>query len=116
MLLTVDLGTSVTKVTLWGEHGAVAAGRAELPTFHAEPGWAEQDADDWWTSVVDAFNDARAAADDRWGAVEAIGFAAARETFVPVDEEGRALGRGLLWSDRRARTERVGGEVLCTIW
>ena len=30
MLLTVDLGTSVTKVALWGEQGAVTAGRSKM--------------------------------------------------------------------------------------
>ena len=39
MLLTVDLGTTVTKVTLWGEQGAVAAGRSagSTPRSSASP-------------------------------------------------------------------------------
>src|SRR4051812_37778279 len=105
MLLTIDLGTSATKVTLWSEHGAVAAGRADIATFHPQPGWAEQDPDDWWASVVEACTRAKEAADGRWADVEAVGFAAARSTFVPADDEGRPLGRGLLWSDTRAKTE-----------
>ncbi len=38
-------------------------------------------------------------------AVEAVGFAAARQTFVPVRADGVTLGPALLWSDRRAGRE-----------
>jgi xylulokinase len=105
VLLTLDLGTSATKAAVWGRSGPVAVGRAEVPTFHPEPGWAEQDPDDWWQSVVEACAAARAQAPEAWAEVEAVGFSAARETFVPVTGDGRALGPGLLWSDRRAEAE-----------
>ena len=34
--------------------------------------------------------------------MSAIGFAAARETFVLVDESLTPIGPGILWSDQRA--------------
>jgi xylulokinase len=105
VLLTVDLGTSATKVVLWDDDGPVAMGRAELPTFHPEPGWAEQDADDWWVSMLDACAQVRAQDEKRFGELTAIGFSTARETFVPVSADGHVLGRALLWSDRRAGAE-----------
>lgn len=105
VLATVDLGTSATKVAVWREDGMVAVGRADVPTFHPRPGWAEQDPTDWWASMVDAASQAAAANPAAWSAVEAIGFSAARETFVPVDAGGQPIGRGLLWSDRRADRE-----------
>jgi xylulokinase len=105
VLLTVDLGTSATKAVLWDDDGPVAMGRAEVPTFHPEPGWAEQDPDDWWSSTLDACAQVRAQDERRFRALTAIGFSTARETFVPVGAEGHALGRALLWSDRRASAE-----------
>jgi len=105
VLLTVDLGTSATKAVLWDHDGPVAMGRAEVPTFHPEPGWAEQDPDDWWSSTLDACAQVRAQDERRFGEVSAIGFATARETFVPVRADGQVLGRALVWSDRRARAE-----------
>jgi xylulokinase len=105
MLLTVDLGTSATKAVLWDHDGPVAMGRAELPTFHPEPGFAEQDAEDWWSSMLDACAQVRAQAEKHFLELTAIGFSTARETFVPVRADGHALGRALLWSDRRAGPE-----------
>jgi xylulokinase len=107
-VLTIDLGTSATKAALWAEPGAVTLSRSPLATQHPRPGWAEQDADAWWASAVDACADVRAAAPREWNAVDAIGFAAARETFVLVDEALRPLGPGILWSDARA-AEQVAG-------
>jgi xylulokinase len=105
VILTVDFGTSVTKVVLWPEEGAPVVARAEVPTTHPEPGWAEQDPVSWWTSVVVACAQARAQAPDAFGAVEVISCSGARQTFVPVRASGEALGRALLWSDHRAAGE-----------
>jgi sugar (pentulose or hexulose) kinase len=108
VILTVDFGTSVTKVVLWpGEpgEGAPVVARAEVPTVHPEPGWAEQDPVSWWTSVVVACAQARAQAPDAFGAVEVISCSGARQTFVPVRASGESLGRALLWSDHRAADE-----------
>lgn len=102
MILTVDLGTSATKVAAWDETGMQSAGRATLDTAFGADGRAEQDPAVWWASVVEA---ADGVAGDDAAAVDAIGFAAARQTFVPVDADGTPLGPGILWSDRRAAAE-----------
>lgn len=76
-------------------------GRAALTTVHPAPGRAEQDPEDWWASVVLA---CRQLPGPLLAAVRVVAFAAARETFVPVDGDGHAIGRGILWSDRRAES------------
>jgi xylulokinase len=112
-VLTLDLGTSATKAALW--HGAElrALARAPLATSHPQPGYAEQDPDSWWVSVVDACGQLRADARADVGAVEAIGFSAARETFALYDDDLGALTPGILWSDRRAEqdAEQLGVPV-----
>jgi xylulokinase len=102
MILTIDLGSSATKAALWDDSGLVALEREPLPTRHPRPGWAEQDPGDWWDSVVSVCR--RLDARDR-ATVEAVGFSAARETFVPVSASGECLGPGIVWSDRRAAAE-----------
>jgi xylulokinase len=90
---------------LWGDDGPVAIGRVDVPTFHPAPGRAEQDPDDWWSSTVAACAQVREQDQAHFDEVTAIGFSTARETFVPVAADGRALGPALLWSDRRAGKE-----------
>jgi xylulokinase len=99
LILTIDLGTTRTKAAVWGSTGPVAAAHAELTTRYPAPGWAEQDPQQWWTSVVAACAGLDPACR---AAVEAIGFSGARQTIALVDAGGLALGPALLWSDRRA--------------
>jgi xylulokinase len=101
-VLTLDLGTSATKAALWSETGIVAIARTSLTTHHPEPGRAEQDAAEWWESVRTACREVQGIAPDAYAALETIGFAAARETFVLTDESFTPLGPAILWSDARA--------------
>lgn len=101
-VLTLDLGTSATKAALWSDEGMVALARTPLTTNHPSPGRAEQDPRDWWESVRAACAELRSAAPTEFSAIDALGFAAARETFALFDERLDPLGPGILWSDARA--------------
>jgi xylulokinase len=107
LLLTIDLGSTVTKVVLWAQDGPVATGRSVLKTARRDGGIAEQDPSDWWRSVVAACGNAAAGVDGSggFGAVQGIAFSAARQTFVAVDPNLRPLSPGIMWSDRRAGEE-----------
>ena len=110
MILTVDMGTSVTKVTAWDDAGPRGWGRAELETTFGPGGRVEQDPATWWTSIATACAAAREHATAPGGAValgrvEAVCFSAARQTFVPVTAAGEPIGAGIVWSDRRASAE-----------
>ena len=111
MILTFDLGTSVTKATVWGPAGPMAEGRAGLSTDYPQPGWAEQDPQTWWTSVLVAAAMARANDPAAWSQIDAVGFAAARDTFALFDQGGRPVSAGILWSDRRAQLVLDEGHV-----
>lgn len=101
-VLTIDLGTSATKAALWSGTRLLVVSRSPLITSHPQPGWAEQDPDDWWTSVVDACAQIRSRVPDVYDRVEAVGFTAARETFALFDDTLGPLRAGVLWSDQRA--------------
>ena len=110
VILTVDFGTSVTKVALWGDGGLAALARSELVTTYPNVGWTEQDPLRWWTTVVIACAEARAMAPAAFGEVDVVVCSGARQTFVPVTAEGNPVGKGILWSDRRgaAQSPRLG--------
>jgi sugar (pentulose or hexulose) kinase len=118
MILTIDFGTTVTKVGLWGEEGLLAMARSEVQTAHQQVGWAEQDPLRWWTSVVIACAEARAMAAQAFGQVDVVACSGARQTFVPVTRAGEPIGKGILWSDRRGvveaatLTKTMGGEAI----
>ena len=105
VVLTLDLGTSATKAALWRGGELCALARASIATVHPQPGWAEQDPEEWWSSVVAACAEVRATAPSDYSMIRAIGFSAARETFALFDEELRPLTAGILWSDSRAERE-----------
>ncbi len=78
MILTLDLGTTVTKAVLWERDGMVDRAEVVLESRSPEPGWAEQDARLWWTSVVEACARLRAGDPARLASVEVIGCTGAR--------------------------------------
>ncbi len=106
MILTVDLGSSVTKVAVWGPDGRVAHAGRPVGTTHPRPGRSEQDATEWWATVVSACSEVRDRAPEAYAAVDVVGCTGARQTLVLVDADGRPLGPAIGWSDRRA-----GGEA-----
>ena len=116
MILTIDFGTTVTKVGLWGDGGLAALARSELTTTHPEVGWAEQDPLRWWTTLVIACAEARAQAPRAFAEVDVVACSGARQTFVPVTAKGDPVGKGILWSDHRGAAEarvlaeRMGGD------
>jgi xylulokinase len=105
VILTLDLGSSTTKAVVWDADGPRARGDSPLETSFPAADRAEQDPGRWWPSVVAACAEARAGSPASFAAVSAVGFAAARQTLVPVTAAGRPLGPALLWSDRRAAAE-----------
>jgi xylulokinase len=107
-VLTLDLGTSATKAALWDGPELVAIMRAPLLTSHPEPGWAEQDPEAWWQSVVHSCGALRSSERRTYEGITAVGFSAARETFALFDASLRPLSPGILWSDRRAEAQVLG--------
>jgi xylulokinase len=116
MILTLDFGTTVTKVGLWSDDGLVTMARSELTTTNPQAGWSEQDPLRWWTTSVIACAEARAQAPREFAEVEVVACSGARQTFVPMTAKGEPIGKAILWSDHRAAAsaralaERMGGD------
>lgn len=113
--VAIDLGTSVLKVGLVSLSGTVAwAVSAELMTFLTEGGGAEQDPAEWWRQVTDAAKAAVRSGVVRPGQIVAISVTGLWGSTVPVADDGRPVGPGLLWMDSRGARHarrRFGGPV-----
>ena len=114
-ILAIDLGTSGPKVALVTTEGEVLASEVEsTELFLSEGGGAEQDPDDWWRAIMTA---TRRITDRRLVPVEQIIAVAVTSQWagtVPVDRDGNALGRAIIWLDSRGAKyvpEVAGGLV-----
>ena len=102
LVLSLDCSTSACKAIIWDAQGsAVAEGRASLPLLQPHPLWHEQSAEAWWQSASEALRQAAAQVDP--SRLAAMCITHQRETFVPIDKEGRPLRNAILWMDERAQ-------------
>jgi xylulokinase len=106
-LLGIDLGSSSIKVALLdpqtGESGGtVFYPKSEQPINVPEPGFAEQDPDDWYENLKMAVRELlsleQVPADD----VEAIGISYQMHGLVCIDDAQQVLRPAIIWCDSRA--------------
>jgi xylulokinase len=111
-LVGLDVGTTGVKAVAVSETGEVLA-RAErgYPLSTPQPGWCEQDPEDWWAA-------AQAALGDLDVEPAAVGFSGQIHGLVALDEHDRPLRPAILWNDQRTGAEcaeieaRIGVERL----
>ncbi|MCB9161299.1 MAG: hypothetical protein H6644_15900 [Caldilineaceae bacterium] len=104
LVISIDSSTTACKAIAWDRAGnAVAEGRASYPMLQPQPTWGEQDAEDWWRSTCTALRECAAQVDA--SKIEALGITHQRESFVPVDADGRPLRNAILWLDERSRRQ-----------
>ena len=102
MLVGLDIGTSAVKGIAIDHDGRVAAiAEASYPLSTPQPGWAEQDPQDWWVATQAVLDALRAKA----GPPSAIGLSGQMHGLVALDAEGRVLRPAILWNDQRTGAE-----------
>lgn len=105
-ILTVDVGTSSTKTSLWTELGQlVAHATSAYELRRAEPLWAEIDGDTWWQAVCKTIRTVLATSEVDPATVAGIGVDGVGWTLIPVDRTGTPLRPAMIWLDRRAEEE-----------
>jgi xylulokinase len=105
--LGMDIGTGGTRAVLINEQGSiVSSASAEHAPFRTpQPGWAEQDPEDWWRAAVLAIRDALAAAPEPRQPIAAIGLTGQMHGAVLLDDAGRVLRPSLIWCDTRTQPQ-----------
>jgi xylulokinase len=105
-VLGVDLGTSSLKCVLMDERGEMlAAVTRDYPTQSPQPGWAEQNPEDWIDALRAAVRDLRAQAPHAFERLAAIGTCSAAHLPVLLDAGSRVIRPAILWSDQRSSAE-----------
>jgi sugar (pentulose or hexulose) kinase len=108
LILSIDNGTQSLRALLFDLHGNLVAG-ARVPLeayFSAQPGWAEQYPDYYWSSLCQAcqllWQQAEAAElFDVRDRLAGVTLTTQRGTVVNVDREGTPLRPAILWLDQR---------------
>lgn len=102
-VLAIDAGTEAVKAAIFDREGSlIASGSRGYTTYFPRPGWAEQEPQEWWTGLVGAVRDCLNAAPVKPDDIQGICADATTCTLVPVNANGEALRRALLWMDVRA--------------
>ncbi|HYY75003.1 MAG TPA: xylulokinase [Gaiellaceae bacterium] len=116
VLVGLDVGTTGVKAVAISPTGEVLARvEHEYPLATPQPGWAEQDPEDWWR--------ASEAALERLGVAKpaGIGLSGQMHGLVCLGDDGRPLRPAILWNDQRTAAEcaeieeRVGLERLIAL-
>jgi FGGY-family pentulose kinase len=117
-LLGIDFGTGGVRVGIFDREGnPVHFEAGEFDTHHPRPGQAEQDPDDWWSSLVSATRSALAGSGVSPEEVAGISLDATASTVLAVDAQDRPLRPAIMWMDVRAsdqaqRIEHTGDPAL----
>ena len=103
--LGIDLGTSAVKALLLDDDRVVGIAEAPLAVSHPQPGWSEQDPDDWWQATCACLD--RLQADHRAAlvAVAAIGLSGQMHGATLLDRHGNVLRPCILWNDGRSAAQ-----------
>jgi xylulokinase len=121
-LLGIDLGTTGVKAaTFAAEDGhVISSAFVEYPLMHPQPGWAEQNPQEWWQATVAAIR-ACLAQGVQAQDVQAVGLSGQMHGVVLLDEENLVLRPSIIWADQRSApqsawmTERVGADRLVSL-
>lgn len=105
-ILTIDVGTSSTKTSLWTEAGQVIAhATSAYELQRVQPLWAEIGGNVWWQAVCETIRTILATSRVDPASIAGVGVDAVGWTLIPVNREGQPLHPAMIWLDRRAEQE-----------
>jgi xylulokinase len=103
-LLGIDIGTSAVKAALFNTEGSVtAAGVAAYAMYTPQPGWVEQDPNEWWAATAKTVRELIASSGISPGDIAGIGVDGQSWSAVALDGQGDVLCNTPIWMDVRAQ-------------
>jgi len=105
-ILSVDLGTTATKIALYDLEGNIMGSTTKEYSLNTPaPLWVEVEVGIFWEKFKEGVKEVLVKSKIDPKNVNAIGISAQGETFVPIDKEGRPLRKAIVWLDGRAEEE-----------
>lgn len=106
VFLGIDIGTTSAKALAVSDSGELLA-FAQHPygLSHPLPGWAEQDAEDYWSALVDVVRQVLDQMNRPANEVVSLALSTQGDTLILADAEGRPLAPAMSWMDNRADAE-----------
>ena len=104
LYIGVDLGTSAVKLLLMDGEGKIQKiVSREYPIYFPNPGWSEQNPEDWFTQTMEGIRELVAEADKEQ--VAGISFGGQMHGLVILDEHDEVIRPAILWNDGRTTEE-----------
>ncbi len=104
LYIGVDLGTSAVKLLLMDETGKIQnIVSREYPISFPQPGWSEQNPEDWFTQSMEGIRELTRNCDK--SQVAGISFGGQMHGLVALDAEDNVIRPAILWNDGRTTKE-----------
>jgi xylulokinase len=112
--LGIDVGSSSIKAALLETStgkvlGTSTSPEREMSISAPQPGWAEQDPDEWWSRIVSACGSLIRTFPHEMQGVKTVGLSYQEHGLVLTDSDGKVLRPSIIWCDGRAVS--VGEEL-----
>ncbi len=103
LILSVDCGTQSLRTFLFDLKGKmVAFSKIDYEPYSSpNPGWAEQDPEIYWSSLLKSLKYLREQVDDFQSRVAGMAITTLSDTMINVDKDGNPLRPAILWLDQR---------------
>jgi len=100
----IDLGTSAVKLLMMDEKGTIIRiVSREYPLYFPNPGWSEQNPEDWYEQSVEGLKELLDGCDT--SLVAGISFGGQMHGLVILDEDDNVIRPAILWNDGRTAKE-----------
>lgn len=105
-LLGIDIGTTSTKGILCDLRGHIVAETSASTTLYSpQPGWAEEDAEEWWANVGQVSRVCLEQTGISATAIAGIGVSGMVPTIILLDQSGQVLRPSIQQNDARSYKE-----------
>ena len=116
-ILAIDCGTQSLRAILFSQKGKMLA-KVQIeyqPYFCKYFGWAEQDPELYWNSLIAACQKLNQANPELFKSITGVGVTTQRASMVNVDEKGIPLRPAIIWLDKRRSKPAWGQKGLLNL-